>query len=266
MTAETHESASGRIWILHLLWPCLGVLALLLDRPAEGKHDLAELLISLLALVFGVWVFWRHGGGRITAAGLFSLTMAALVGFAGLWWLGQPGLVTNGVYLATSVGFWLNYSMYMLFWRSFRIQAVGTPPRVSRSVTTWGIWCGLIIAALSIISSLSGLKIGLTVNGEAAFAGLALLATSLMLHRAQRAQPLRRLALAGVVVLIYEQTVFSGYGRLILVALALVPVILLSDRVHGRMLKIGILAGATPVLALFVYAREQSRWDYMVTR
>src|SRR4051794_11290019 len=41
--------------------------------------------LSVLTLILGLWIFWIHGGRRITAAGTWGLCAAVLIGLGGLF-------------------------------------------------------------------------------------------------------------------------------------------------------------------------------------
>lgn len=53
-----------------LAWLGLGAACVVLDplSPDGWGRDLT-MALSVLATLFGSWVFWRHGGSRITAVG-----------------------------------------------------------------------------------------------------------------------------------------------------------------------------------------------------
>jgi len=90
-----------------ILWAVLGVFAMLLDSsgPATG-HDRSQLALSVLMVAFGAWAFRRHGGAEVTAAGIYYLSAAIFVGFAGLRWWSRTTVVDDATYLATTTGYW----------------------------------------------------------------------------------------------------------------------------------------------------------------
>lgn len=233
------------------LWVAGGIVALLLDSDsARVGAEYAQPMTAALALGFGVWVYWRHGGHQITAAGLYSLASATFVGFAGLYWWAQARSVPDEVWVATLTGFWTHVGLY-LFWRNPpEYRAVSA---VSSEATHWGAWMGLAVSGL-------GLAVGLRFGGNAVqffLGGLALLMVALMLHRAQGERITGRLVLAGIVVAAFWQVTFTGYGRLNIVALGLVGLVLASARTSGRRVKAMALAGVVPALWVFVLVREQ---------
>jgi hypothetical protein len=232
-------------------WGAAGVLALLMRSGQPGvPYDSSELTLAGLSTAFGVWVFWTHGRHQITAAGVYCLSVSVFVGFAGLWWWTQPGAVDPPVYIGTVTGYWTTYAMWVLFWRHEPAYALIRP--VSPEATQWAIGMGLMVAV---------------VGGSAGFAspdayvqfplaGLSLVAVGLTLHRAQREKVIVRLGLAGLTVVVFWETAFTGFGRLNLVAIALVGVVVASGRSSRRTVKALVLAGVSPALWLLVLARE----------
>ena len=73
--------------------------------------------MSSLALFFGVWAFWQHGGRQITVAGVFSLSSAVFVGYAGLYWGSQVGDVDVTMVAATGACYFTHVLLYCGFWR-----------------------------------------------------------------------------------------------------------------------------------------------------
>jgi hypothetical protein len=232
-------------------WGAAGVLALLMRSGQPGvPYDYSELTLAGLSTAFGVWVFWTHGRHQITAAGVYCLSVSVFVGFAGLWWWTQPGAVDPPVYIGTVTGYWTTYAMWVLFWRHEPAYALIRP--VSPQATQWAIGMGLMVAV---------------VGGSAGFAspdayvqfplaGLSLVAVGLTLHRAQREKVIMRLGLAGLTVVVFWETAFTGFGRLNLVAIALVGVVVASGRSSRRTVKALVLVGVSPALWLLVLARE----------
>jgi hypothetical protein len=232
-------------------WGCAGVLAWLLrsDQPT-AVYDNSELAMAVLSMVFGGWVFWTHGRQQITAAGVYCLAVSVFVGFAGLWWWAQPGSVDPSVFIGTATGYWTTYAMWALFWRHQPTYAL-IPP-AAPAVTQWAIGMGLLVA---VVGGSAGF-VSPDAYVQFPLAGLALVAVGLVLHRAQHEKVFRRLALAGLTVVVFWQTTFTGFGRLNLVAIALVGVVVASGRRTRRTVKALVLAGVSPALWLLVLARE----------
>lgn len=219
--------------------------------PGSDGEVLQQWLTSGVALLFGIWVFWIHGRCQITAAGLYSLSSAIFVGFAGIWWVLQPGGLPYSVSLATTVGLWIHVAMFALCWRN--------PPQFSPRLTVTsravaaGLWTGVFATGLG----LSCAFIGLPGGDHFAIAGLATLMAALMFLRRSGRGALVQLATAGIVVWVFMQTVFTGYGRLQLVSLGLVGLILVSARATSRKPKALTLLGVAPVLVYLVQVRSE---------
>ncbi len=233
-------------------WGAAGVVAMMLRAadPTVGA-DYSQIATAVVTLAFGVWAFWVHGGPQITTAGLYCLSVAVFVGYAGLWWSAQPGATSPLIVTATLTGWWTTYAMYVLCWsrpRHYARLRVSSP-----EVTHWGVWMGLAAAAAG--TALGAIGYGSLV--QFSVGALSLLTVALMLHRAQGQRAVGRLILAGGIVAVFWQTSFSGYGRLNLVALGLVALVLASARTGRRTVKALVLGAAVPALWVFVRIREQ---------
>lgn len=239
-----------------LIWGALGGIAVLLGfvGPQYGPGA-SQFASSLLSVAFGLTVFWRHGGRQITAAGLYSLSSAVFVGMAGLYWWSQLGdEVAPSLRLATIVGFFANLAMHRLFWRHTAMPQ--TVPPTDLAAPRWGMVAGALIASVALGMHLAGLDIGATLLTEIIFGGMALLIVSLLTHPGRWIGPVR-LTLVGAVGTLYATTVFTGYGRLLLVSLGLVAVIPACLRLPGRTVKAVVVAAIWPALAVLISAREQ---------
>ena len=223
-----------------IVWGALGVAAMLVPE--------SQLVVSVLATAFGAWVFWTHGGHQITGAGLYSLSSAIFAGFAGIYHSIQYRPVD--VFLPIAIAFWTHFGMW-LFWQ--RSEGFPVIRAASPEVTGWGIWGGLALGGVGLVLQLADIG----VSAHLILGGLGLLLVSLVLHRARGDNLTGRLVLAGLVVIVYWQTSFGGYGRLYLVALGLVALVLTSARTDARRVKALTLLALGPVLWLFVRLREQ---------
>lgn len=240
-----------------LIWPALGVVSFLLDtRMPAQRHEISQPAFAMLTALLGIWIFWTHGGRRITGAGLFSLAATMFGGYAGLYWYVQPGMVSTELYQATAACFWSLWAMWAIFWRD-RPAPENAPEPPDPAATSWLIITGLALNAAATVAWLTGFRVGQTLVQEVAFSGMALFAAGIILHRGGRLRLFRRLALAAAAVFIFSETTFSGYGRLILVSLALIPVVLTSWRLGTRMTKGLVLTVTVPALMYLTQMREQ---------
>lgn len=236
------------------VWGALGVMALMLDSGVpEVGHSRAQGMTALLTILFGTWVFWSHGGNQVTAAGIYSLSMAMFVGFSGIWWLLQSEQLSDGVYLATVTGFWSTFAMFAIFWQ----QAPTFKPIKVESIepTRWGMWFGLFLSAICV----AGLLFAGPVLAQVSLLALTLLTASLVLHRFGGQRIWRRLLVGGAVTVVFAETVFTGFGRLMLVSLGLVAVLLVSAWGMNRRVKSVVLAAVGPALVFLIRLREEAQ-------
>jgi hypothetical protein len=125
-------------------------------------------------------------------------------------------------------------------------------------VAAWGMILGLLLAVAGAIAWAAGVIGGATglIQGTS-FVGMSLFLTSLVLTgRRPRHRSLWRLGVVLAMVWAFSVTTFTGYGRLILVALGLVPVILLSGQITTRAVKVLVLAGVAPSMFVLVKMRQ----------
>lgn len=243
-----------------LIWAALGGLAMLTEStdPLVGT-GIAQFGVASLATVYGLLVFWRHGGRQVTAAGLYSLASAVFVGLAGLyWWAEQGSAVPRGLYLATAIGYFANLAMHRLFWHDPRPPQ--QPPPAALEPVRWAILAGGLVAGGALAMHLGGLSVGSILLSELIFGGMVVVMVAVLVHPATRVGrgvgPLR-LALVGLVVALYATTVFTGYGRLLLVSLGLAAAVPACVRLPGHTVKAMLLAAIGPALVVLTHAREQ---------
>jgi hypothetical protein len=235
-----------------LIWAALGGVAVLAGAFGAGVSQMA---LGLLATAFGLTVFFRHGGRQVTAAGLYSLATAVFVGLAGVYWADALGTaVPPSLRLATAIGFFANVAMHGLFWR--RTSTPQRPPPTDAAASGWAIAAGGGVAAVALALHLAGVEVGATLLIETIFGSMALLIVGLLVHPGRRIGVVR-LTLVGAVGALYAATVFTGYGRLLLVALGLVAVVPACVRVPGHAVKVLVVALIGPALAVLISAREQ---------
>lgn len=86
---------------------------------------------------------------------------------------------------------------------------------------------------------------------------MSVLAGTIVLHRASGWKSVLRLLVALLVVAVYALFVFTGYGRLNLVALGLMALVLASTQAHSRLIKLAAIVTIGPALFLLSLMREQ---------
>lgn len=251
ISSDRDDARAARDLAVAVVWLALGAGSLLLvsDVPTVG-YTRAQAVVSVLAFAFGVWVFWRHGGRQVTAVGVYSLSSAAFVGYAGVYWLREDGLQLPGSLLvATCVGYFSHVVMYALYWRRWRTpptRAATAPPEVSR----WAAQAGVLLV-LTCIACARVWPVLKLLTDAGAFVGVVLFAAGLSSRSAGPRLAGRRVLAVGGAVLLYVQAVFDGYGRLTVVGLATAVAIVLCTRFGTRAVKTAMLFGApVAVIAL----------------
>jgi hypothetical protein len=240
--------------VLILSFAMVQLLVMTISVLSQGDGQAVHLSASVLALLLGILVFWFHGGSRISAAGLYSLASSAFVGFAGIVWYLDYETVPPAIRLSSQVGFWLNMLMTTL-WSFAPSRPQERQPNLSVAVglTT----AGSAGAALSIGLLSEQISFGSTVLEQFTIGFMALIMVGFMAYPlGQRPGVLRLVPVAGLVI-VFALTVFTGYGRLNLVALGIVGTAALSTLVWDRRVKSVVLVSAPAVLAVLGLMRRQ---------
>jgi hypothetical protein len=237
-----------------LVWLSAGIIAVLLgaDGSAAGAER-ATLTISILSIALGVWLFWVHGGTRITAVGAWGFAFALFVGVAGWFTVVVVHQPPPNLLQALVVAYFGQVAMYGLFWRWSAQPAAAIRWPVDPLVARWGIGVGSVLLLGSSLASLLGAREVVLVD-ETAFASAVLLAASLLLHRGS-GLGIFRLALTAGAFLAYALFVFSGFGRLTLGALGLAIGIVATKWFPGRTVKGAILLMSVPTLVILSQTR-----------
>ncbi|GAA4994825.1 hypothetical protein GCM10023317_23770 [Actinopolymorpha pittospori] len=220
--------------------------------------DTAQLIVSSLALVFGAWAFWQHGGRQITAAGVFSMSSAIFVGYAGLYWWSQAGVVDATMVAATSACYFTHVLLYCGFWRrhGLAIRQEATPA-ADPAILRGGAVTGAALALIGAAAAAGGVGPPI-LAGSVSFVGVTLLCVCVFnLPHAPGGTPgLRRILLVVGAFGLYAHYVFGGFGRLVLASLAFCIVAAACVHVKGRGAKALVLAATAPALWVLVQARE----------
>ncbi|MER7891465.1 hypothetical protein ABTX15_16725 [Micromonospora sp. NPDC094482] len=233
-----------------LAWLGLGVACLLFERniPTDWGRD-GNLAMSLLATLFGAWVFWRDGGRRITAVGLYNLAFAFFVGFSGLYQTVKAWTVDPGIPLFTAVAicYFAQVVTWLLFWSGSAPHRLTTSAGQADGKTAgWAVKCGLLLLVLAVATAMVAPD-ALPVANPVGFVGVVLLAVGLL-----RGPLARHTFLWGVVLLIafalYFTYLFNGFGRIVVGTLALALLVISAHRDQRPYTKLLILGGAAPAL------------------
>jgi hypothetical protein len=237
-------------------WLAAGIFALLAGLLVPSRDaDLAAFCLSALSFLFGVWLFWFHGGKRITAAGIWGFGFALFVGFAGLYNVLTPTWSARGLTAALTVAYFGQVFMWGLFWSQPASEASQQRWRADPIVLRWGIVTSSVVLILSCLAA-GRFPPDTPFLEASAFVSVVLLSASLLLHRGG-ALGAWRLILSASAFLIYAVFVFSGFGRLLLGTLGLALSVILSKQFPGRVLKAVILLASVPALLIFARTRVE---------
>lgn len=250
----TQQSTRSPKSVLLILFASVQLLvtamSLLLDSGAQAVH----LSASVLALLLGFLIFWLHGGARISAAGLYSLASSAFVGFAGIAWYLEYETVPRTIWLSSQVGFWLNLLMATC-WSFTSPPPQERQPNLSVAVRTTGV--GIVGAALCIVLVDQEVDLGSTVLDQLTIGFMALIMVGFMAYPIGLGPGVLRLIPVGGLVLVFALTVFTGYGRLNLVALGIVGTAVLTTMVRDRRIKAVVVVSSPAILAVLALMRQR---------
>jgi hypothetical protein len=248
------------------LWLTLGLAAWTLDALVPGATTVdATAALSGLATLFGLWVFWRHGDGRITATGMYNFAFALFVGFAGLYQVAtSPQAASSGSLLvAVAWCYFLHVVTWLLFWANEPTPSPDDVPDSSPEVTRWAAWLGLFLLMAAVLMRALGADSMFlaTVTG---FVGTTLLGVGLLRGPSGHRWLYCSVAISAAFAA-YAYYLFNGFGRIVLGSLGFGLLVVLAQRTRGKLVKLVVLLGAAPVLLTLAKVRilavEQMRPD-----
>ncbi|RLP87457.1 hypothetical protein EAD89_18800 [Micromonospora sp. BL4] len=233
-----------------LTWLGSGTACLVLDPVTSGGWGRdGTLLLSVLAALFGGWVFWCHGGSRITAVGVYNLAFAVFVGFGGLYHALKMSTNDPGVPLLTvaAVCYFGQVTTWLFFWSGESpSRPLPDAARADARTAGWAVKYGCVLLVLALALSALMPQPALMID-SAGFVGVLLLGAGLLRG------PLGRWtvfcgAVVAVAFALYFIYLFDGFGRIVIGTLALALLIVLAHRDRQRLTKAVLLLGAAPVL------------------
>lgn len=243
-------------------WFALGLVGALIEGPFRGDNLWTLTALSTVTAIMGLWGFIHSGGPRITAAGMFMISIAVFIGYAGLWWCNFLGrdvpsemvLIVGSAYAATLVS-------YHLFWwpDENRVPKSSNSFNSSNS-TKWTSFAGLGIVAVSLTAHILGGQ-SVQVLSEAG----TVLGILLFSYGASNYSTRFRIFSSSSVVLIilmvlFVAIVFDGFGRLPVIALAGSVGVLLTQWSGNRAIKYLAIA-AVPASSTLLTALRYWRLD-----
>ncbi|WKU07116.1 hypothetical protein [Micromonospora sp. HUAS LYJ1] len=255
-----HQAANGRALparlsgpprrLVGVCWPAanwyaIGIAGLISGSRLPTIGDAcAVFVLSSASLLFGLWVYWRHGGPLVTGVGIYNFAFAIFVGFAGLYLLFSD-LPRDDLIPALAWCYFGQVTTWLLFWTQ------GPPPQPARvkapdvgylrRITWWGlvVTCGAAPVSLALVGSMRQL-------GQAAgFVGTVLIAIGLLSDK--RRPPLWG-CLLGAGGFALSVATSNSYARMTLVSLAFALVVVVSRRLGTRVVKAATILSAAPLL------------------
>lgn len=246
---------SPKIVIEGLVWFILVAIAWWwVFSATDGDYKSSIIYSSLLSVCGGIRSFVGHGRGIITATGLFGLSTAMFIGYAGFILVGQASFQAGwkNLALASAAGLTAQIAISILSWgREDRFQK--NPLWADRSTATWLSHVGFIALILSVLGHVAIPQMRSWVEAGA-FTAICILASGLILRDETKLISWRTL-FVGVLPLLYAEFFHSGGGRLRIVALACAVALIFSLRFPLGRVKILIVAVIPPALGWL--ARER---------
>lgn len=236
-------------------WSLAGLVGLIAFFYFGFSADVSVKIIGGAAVAFGVWGFFDHGGAMITAAGMFTASMAAFVGYASLWWAFSLSLATPpSLLFVASSGYFVTVMMYHCFWWATRRPRVGPP--ISHSLRIWVFRVGAALVVVSLLLNLFGPDLVASLSWSGSVVGIVFLAASVsdghLLRQLGRWQTMVLvLAMASYIIVVFE-----GFGRLSVIAVAAAAVALVSERHKRRFVKALSLLFLPVVISVLTFIRR----------
>jgi hypothetical protein len=240
--------------LIALTWLALGVAALAVASVTPGIY--ATVGLAALATLFGLWVFWRHGHGRITATGIYNFSFALFVGFGGLYQVSvlPVGASPDAFLPAVACCYFLQVVTWLAFWTNEPPASDGGA-EVNRQGTRWAVSVGFSLLLLAVLGSqLTARNDFQSIVGGAGFSGVALLAAGLLRGPGKRWWMSRGIIICAAFA-IYAHFLFNGFGRIVLGSLGFALLIVLSHRTSGRLVKGALLLGTVPTVLILAKVR-----------
>jgi len=239
-------------------WYALGTVGLFLttDLPLAGQRN-AVFVLSSAALLFGVWVWWRHGGSAITAVGIYHFAFALFVGFAGLYLL-FSGTAEDSLVRALAWCYFGQVTTWLLFWTGDPPPARPAPKPANPALLRRMTWVGVAVAAGAAAAAPHLLGTPRHFAQAAGFVGALLLVLGLLGD--ERRSPLLG-CVAAAAAFTASMATSNSYGRLMLGSLGLALLVVISCRFRTRLLKAAVLACSAPVLVVFAQMRKDAILD-----
>lgn len=213
-----------------------------------GDHpERAQVSLGVLGVVHSVVYFWKDGGERITAPGVYLIGSGLFAFFPAIAMVVDARSYPDASTLvAVNIAYWVQMVLVHLFWEPRATELISRLYIDDKAVTNWGSAWAIALFSAGLLAARFLPGVFGSLGGSAVFAGVVLLAVSLF-RRPGRVAPFHYLLVA-MGMLAYIEFVFEGFGRLNLGALGIAVVLAASPR-WGFFLKLSVLFAFPPVLA-----------------
>lgn len=243
VTTAKNPPVLGKISLELLVWTAGTIIAVfwLVNSASGDAKTQATIFAGVLSIIFGLRVFLVHGHGRITVTGLFNLSTAMFIGYAGIIVATGEEYVLNPHYLGVAVvGGWVaQLGTTALAWGSNGSQSI--PINLApREVANWAAKTGFFALLAITIADVAAKDTLGPYTESAAFVAICVLAVGLLWRAKARIISWSSILLVGTFAM-YAEWFHSGQGRLRIVALACVIGVLYAARFQRRTIKYAIV-------------------------
>jgi hypothetical protein len=239
-----------------LFWAALGISSLLIGSLAAGAGtDQSVLYLATCSLLFGLRVFWTHGGHRITATGVYCFAFACFVGFPGIYYALEPGsaFIAQPYRIeALAICYFVQVVTWYIFWARQRLPERRPNQNSVPTVSAWSARAGAALLGLAVALRLAHLD-GNPLVANIGYVGVLLIGIwALDLGNRVR---VARLLITAAAFIVYMEYLFSGYGRIILTTLAFSILTCLSYRLNTAFIKAAAIAFTAPAVLFLMKFR-----------
>lgn len=245
ITGAKTQSRRLEVWkqLALVPWFVAGLLSLLVHFATPESSRTSAWMFALLSIGLSTWLFLRRGPS-IDAVALLHFAFLVFVGIASVIALANPDEWRLAAYPIA-----ISYFAHLL---TSAFLPTSTPKilrlHLSVSVTNWLFFWGLGYLLLGVVLvSRNTPQLG-PVPDSIAFSGVCLLGLAAL--GSVRSIGLLKWALVVVGFLTYSNLVFTGFGRLTLVALAVVMIAICAMRWNNKLVKWAMLAATWPSLLI----------------
>lgn len=233
---------------------------------ASNGPRAALIVSSVASTALGLTIFFNHGGSHVTATGVYGLSSAVFVGFAGLFVANDHNYLVDGYTVAAAVSSYVtNVLLYYIFLRRTSHRAPMQPRQTLGAaplkVILRGIKIGSVLLFLALLIATLDVRL-YPVSSSFAYTGALLVGGSLMFYNTSGQRgfyaPLL-IPLTFVPIAIYVVTFFNGLGRLNVATLLLALGLMAQPSEGKRRLKAALVVGT--VLCLVIFAAVRSRQE-----